>query len=49
MQDRANQRILNRGISSGRETVKEMFNGHSHQGNVSENNPKISSYTHQNG
>jgi hypothetical protein len=45
---RAKQRIHNRGISNGREALKEMFQVLSHQGNANQNNPEIP-YTNQNG
>ena len=35
---RAKQRILNRGISNGGETLKEMLNVLSHQGETNQNN-----------
>ena len=43
------QRILNRGISNGREALKEMFKVLSHQRNANQNSSEIPSYTHQNG
>jgi hypothetical protein len=43
------QRILNRGISNGQETLKQMFNILSHQGNANQNNPEILPYNNQNG
>jgi hypothetical protein len=46
---RAKQRILNWGISSGRELAKEMFNNLSHQGNANQNDPEIPPHTGQNG
>ena len=46
---RAKQRILNTGILNGREALKEMFNILSHQGNVNQNDPRIPTYTSQNG
>ena len=36
---RVKQKFLNRGISYDRETLKEMFNGLSHQENANENTP----------
>ena len=42
-------RILNRGISSDEEVLKEMFNILSHQGYTNQNNPEIPPYTNQNG
>ena len=41
---RAKQRILNRGISNGKEALKEMFNILNHQGNVNPKNSQIPSY-----
>jgi hypothetical protein len=49
MEARTKQRILNRGISDGQETLKEMLSILGHQGNVNQNNPEIPPYTHQNG
>ena len=43
------QRILNRGISNGREALKEMFNSLSCQGNANQNASKILSDICQNG
>jgi hypothetical protein len=43
------QRILNCGISNGREAPKEMFNTLSHQGITNQNNPGILPHTNQNG
>lgn len=37
---RANQRILNRGISNDEEAPEEMFSILIHQGNASQNNPE---------
>ena len=45
---RTKQRILNRGISNEQEALKEMFKVLSHQGNASQNDPKIPLYTCQN-
>jgi hypothetical protein len=45
---RTKQRILNWGISNGREAPKEMFNILSHQGNANQNNPEILPHTSQN-
>ena len=36
---RVKKKFLNRGISYDRETLKEMFNGLSHQENANENTP----------
>jgi hypothetical protein len=41
---RTKQRIHNRGISNGRETLKEMFKVLSNQGNAKQNNPEIPSF-----
>jgi hypothetical protein len=38
---RAKQRILNRGILSGQESLKEMFNILSHQGKANQIDPEI--------
>ena len=38
---RAKQRILNRGISNGRDTLKEMFKVLSDQGNANQNNCEV--------
>jgi hypothetical protein len=46
---KAKQKFLNRGISKGRETPKEMLNVLSHQGNANQNNSEVPPYTHQNG
>jgi hypothetical protein len=46
---RANKRILNREISNGQETTKEMLNIHIHHGNAVQNDSEIPCYTHQNG
>jgi hypothetical protein len=37
---------FNRGISNGQETLKDMFNILSHQGNASQNDSDIPSYTY---
>jgi hypothetical protein len=42
-------RILNRGVSRGQETLKEMFNILSHQGNANQNDFEILCYSCQNG
>jgi Tfp pilus assembly protein PilN len=42
MQYRAKQRILNRGVSNGRQAINEMLNILSQQGNANQNDPKIS-------
>jgi hypothetical protein len=42
---RAKKRILNRGISNDWEVLKEILK---YRGNVNQNDPKISPYTHQN-
>ena len=46
---RAKQRILDRGISNGREVLKAMFYALSHQRNVNQSDPEIPPYTKQNG
>jgi hypothetical protein len=46
---RAKQRILNRQISNGQETLKEMLSIISHQGNANQNDSEFPPYTHQNG
>ncbi|KAL6066321.1 hypothetical protein STEG23_033459 [Scotinomys teguina] len=46
---RAKQRTLNRRISNGQKTFKEVLNILSHQRNANQNNSKIPSYTCQNG
>jgi hypothetical protein len=46
---RAKQRILNREILNGQETLKEMFITLCHQGNANQNNPEIPPYNNQNG
>ena len=46
---RTKQRVLNKRISNGQKTLKEMFNTLSHQGNENQNNFEILSYTGQNG
>ena len=38
---RSKQRILNRRISNGQKTPKEMFNIFSHQGNINQTNSEI--------
>ena len=48
MGHRAKPKILRGGISSGRETPKEMFNVVSLLENANQNNSKIPPYTHQN-
>ena len=48
MKYRANKRILNRGISNGREALKENSNILTHQGNANQNDPEILPYTNQN-
>ena len=45
MEYRANQRILNRGISNDQEVLKEMLKVYSHRGNANQNNSKIPPYT----
>jgi hypothetical protein len=46
---RAKQIIHNRGISSGQDALKEMFNMLSHQGTTNQNDPEIPPYiTNQN-
>jgi hypothetical protein len=45
---KSKQRILNRGISYGWETLKEIFNILSNQGNANQNDSEIPSYTCQN-
>ena len=49
MKYRSKQRILNRGISNGQETLKEVFNIINLQGNANQNDSEIPSYTCQNG
>ena len=49
MDYRANQRILNRGLTNNCESIKETFNICSHQGNANQNFPEIPPYTNQNG
>jgi hypothetical protein len=41
MENRAKERIHNRGISNGREALKEMFKGLSHQGNTNQKDLEI--------
>jgi hypothetical protein len=48
MGHRAKQKILSRRISNGLETLKEIFNILSYQGNSNQNDPEIQSYTNQN-
>ena len=45
---RYKQRILNRKISNGQKTLREMFNIHSCQENANQNDSEIPSYTIQN-
>ena len=45
---RSKQRILNRGISNGQKTLKEMFNIVRCQGNANQMDSEILSYTCQN-
>ena len=45
---RSKQRILNKGISNGHETLKQMLNILSTQGNANKNDAKMLSYTCQN-
>jgi hypothetical protein len=45
---RAKQKILNIEISSGQESLKEMFKFFSHQENANPSNPGIPPYTNQN-
>jgi hypothetical protein len=40
---------LNKEIPNGQETLKEMFNTLSHQGNASQNDSEILPYTYENG
>ena len=49
MENRVKQRIFNEGISNGQETLKEMLNILSHQGNANENEPEIPPYTNRSG
>ena len=49
MGHRAEQRILNWGISIGWEEPEKMFNILNHQGNANQNNPEIPPHTSQNG
>jgi hypothetical protein len=42
-------RKFTRGMSNGREALKEMFKVLSHQGNANQNNHEIPPYTNQNG
>lgn len=46
---RAKLRILNKRISNGQKTFKEMFKIISHQGNANQHDPEIPSYACQNG
>jgi hypothetical protein len=41
-------RCLNRGISNGREALREMFRILSHHGNENKNDPEIPPYANQN-
>jgi hypothetical protein len=43
---RAKQRIFNRGLLNGRETLKETFKVLSLQGNANQYAPEIHSFTH---
>ena len=45
MGHRSKQRILNREISNGPETLEKMFNNLSHQGNANQNKFDILYYT----
>jgi hypothetical protein len=49
MRNRAKWSIPSGGLLSGQETLKEMFNILSHQGNASENNFEFLPHTRQNG
>jgi hypothetical protein len=44
MSYRTRQRILNRGITKGPETLKEVFIIFNYQGNANKNDPEISPY-----
>ena len=46
---RPKQRTLNRGISNGQKTLKEMLNIFSHQRNANQKNFKTTSYACKNG
>jgi hypothetical protein len=46
---RDKQKILNRGIPTGGETLKEIFKVLSDQGNANQNEPEIPPYTNENG
>jgi hypothetical protein len=48
MEYRAKQKILNRGLLNGQETLKEMFNILSHQENENLKVHDIQPYTYQN-
>jgi hypothetical protein len=48
MEYRDKQRILNREIYNGQETLKEIFNILNYQGNANQNYYEIPSYAHQN-
>jgi hypothetical protein len=48
MGSRTKQRIHIRGISNGREALKEMFKALSNQENANQNDPEIPPYTNQN-
>ena len=48
MEYRAKQRIHNRRILNGQETLKEMFSVLSHHGNANQADDEIPSYTCQN-
>ena len=47
MGHRAKQWILNKGISSGQEALKEVFEVLSHQGNANQYDPEIPPTSHQ--
>ena len=44
---RRKQKVLNRAISNGLESSKEVLDILSHQGNANQNNPKIPPHTSQ--
>jgi len=46
---RVKQKILNRGIFKGLESLRETFHILNHQGNANQNNLEIPPYTNQNG
>ena len=46
---RVKEIILNRGISSDLEALKDKFNILNHQGKANQNDPEIPPYTNQNG